>query len=75
MGLKHSIIKELHCIYITPCSVDILCQTNIAFLNVFCSGGLHPSQQFYSHEGTFSCLHALNQYLAEDQVSCSNDLI
>ena len=45
----------------------------MAFMNGFCGGGLHPSQQFYSHEGTFSCLPVLNQYLAEDEVSWSNE--
>ena len=30
---------------------------------------LHPSQQFFSHVGMG--LHDLNQYQAEDKVSCS----
>ena len=63
-------IKDLQ--YSMFSSLDILCQTNMAFLNVFCGGGLHPSQEYYSHEGTFSCVPALNQYLAEDHMSCSN---
>ena len=32
---------------------------------------LRPSQQFFSHVSMFSCLAGLNQYKAEDQVSCS----
>ena len=32
---------------------------------------LHPSQQFVSHAWTFSCLLELNQYQADNKVSCS----
>ena len=32
---------------------------------------LHPSQQFFSHVETYSSLPGLNQYYAEDKVSCS----
>ena len=28
---------------------------------LFCVDALHPSQQFFSHVGTFSCLPRLNQ--------------
>ena len=33
---------------------------------------LCPSQQFFSHVGTISCLPLLNQYDAVDKVSCSS---
>ena len=36
-----------------------------------CFDALHPSQQFFSHARTISCLPGLNQYLAVDIVSCS----
>ena len=36
-----------------------------------CVDALHPSQQFFSHDGMFSCLSGLNHYLAEDKVSSS----
>ena len=34
-----------------------------------CVDSLHPSQQVFSHVGT--CLPVLNNYQAEDKVSCS----
>ena len=36
-----------------------------------CFDALQPSQQFFSHVRSLSCLPGLNQYKAEDKVSCS----
>ena len=36
-----------------------------------CVDSLRSSQKFYSHARAFSFLPGLNQYLAENEVSCS----
>ena len=41
---------------------------NLEHLLFVCFDSLHPSQQIFSHAGTG--LLELNQYLAEDNVSC-----
>ena len=54
--------------------VKVLCKVwlyPIYFMMLVCVDALHPSQQLFSHVGMISCLPGLNQYQAEDKVSCS----
>ena len=41
-------------------------------VNFVCNDASHPSQQFFSHVGTYSSLPWLNQHFAEDTMSAHN---
>ena len=52
----------------TALSVQLFVLDTFLFV---CVDALHPSQQVFSHARLPCCLPRLNQYLAENKVSCS----